>query len=58
VDIVDGMTPSETEEEPPRRFSVRGTGKMGTQDTLDNFVPTVGKEKLGMIVTHLDLLAT
>jgi hypothetical protein len=41
LDIVKGLNPSETEEEPTHSFSVRGARNEGALATLDIFSPAV-----------------
>jgi hypothetical protein len=47
LDIVEGSSPSETEEDPTRSFSVRRAGNVVAPATRDGFAPTppFGKKK-------------
>jgi hypothetical protein len=54
LDIVEGSAPFETEKEIADGV---GAGNVGALATRHSYAPTVGKEKLWMMVMHLDLLA-
>jgi hypothetical protein len=55
LDIVDGSSPSETEEEPATKVSGRRARIVGALATLDSFAPTVGakKDRKRLMFIHL-----
>jgi hypothetical protein len=54
LNVVEGSAPSEMEEEPTSNVSVRGAENVGVLATRDSFAATIGKEKLWIMVIHLD----